>query len=222
MKRLMFLVCLICCSFCSAQIDLSTASDSIAIIGTHFDAAGGTVVAAASGDSVWIKVAYMDGGTTATVFNALYDTSDPELSVTNDRLLFGTTFETIDGAGGDGRYIVNAVFFDESLELATKVDVFVTVGVVATLAEVNTELNIDSLLAMNIRQCVAAFVPCDSSFTLELPTGEKPKVTIEVYCISDAGGGNADTTLVGTMTADITNSSSSTTNVLENISFKIE
>lgn len=86
-------------------------------------------------DSMKIDV-YKSG---ASLFSAWYNSGDPECSASGNLLIFHDQFQDIDGAGGDGQYIIIVSAYDFDSTLYTNYFYNYTVGIIdsAVYAEVS-------------------------------------------------------------------------------------
>lgn len=65
----------------------------------------------------------------------MYTTTDPELSVTNEMLVFMDAWDNLDGTGGVGQYSVAALFWDADLDLSTPRYLDVEIGLPTIYAD---------------------------------------------------------------------------------------
>lgn len=138
MKRAWMLFWFLCLAIISipaqADMDIVSADSLIMIECQLYDSLGQTPVTAESGDSVTVDVWYVNGA--SMVGDSIpYTTASSEVSIVNGLLIFSETFGDIDGAGGDGTYIVNARFTDVNAGYSQTKQLIVTVGNYATIAE---------------------------------------------------------------------------------------
>ena len=111
---------------------VSLTGDSLSLQIGLVDSAG-VFTAAEAGDSVRIRVSYASDGTLR--HNSVYTTSDPELSVTNEMLVFMDAWADLAGAGGAGQYSVAAIFWDASLDLSTPKYMDIEIGLPTIYAD---------------------------------------------------------------------------------------